>query len=311
MAYRSVIAASSPSRIFTRQRHLCIENEEGQGGRIPLEDLAFLIVESRRATLTSASVDELAGHGAAIVFCGADHMPTALTLPLSGHSTHTERLRNQIAAPTALKRQLWAFIVRTKIRGQASNLEDGPARIRLQRLISEVRSGDPKNLEAQAAKAYWSALFSENDGNPFKRQREGNGTNALLNYGYAIIRAAVARSLVGSGLNPAIGIHHSSRSNPFCLADDLLEVFRPLVDRRVHQWIHKNGTDLTMEARQHMVAFLAQPIPYGNEKGPLFHLIEQSTASLAKLLDRAAHPNGKARWERAVTDLVVPHYDDP
>lgn len=307
MVYRSVIAASGPSRVFTRERHVCIESNAGRSGRVPLEDLGVLVVETRQATITSACLDEMARAGVAVVVCGPNHHPSGLYLPLSGHSFHTQRLRHQILAPDALKRQIWSYIVRVKIRGQRQNIGGAAEQKRLERIEKAVRSGDPTNQEAQAARVYWNALFRDVGCGTFRRDVSSGGVNAILNYGYSILRAAIARGIVASGLHPALGVHHSSRSNPYCLADDLLEVFRPFVDRRVFRWVSDNGDEMSPEVRAELVRLLGSIVEYHNERGPMYHVIDQCAASLAVIYDHAVKAGSGTRWDKVARNLVVPN----
>ena len=214
------------------------------GGRepvtVPCEDLGFLIVDNPAVNYSHHALCELIANGAAVVLCGRNHLPAGLLLPLPNHTEITARLREQISLRAPLRKRLWQQLVIAKIRAQAINLFSTDAAGHLRALARQVRSGDPKNVEAQAAKAYWRAWRPESAAE-FRRDPDAaEPLNAMLNYGYAVMRAAVARALVSSGLNPTSGIHHANRSNAFCLADDLMEPLRPLVDARVRN-LHEKG----------------------------------------------------------------------
>jgi CRISPR-associated protein Cas1 len=205
------------------------------------------IVDRADASFSQASLEGIARHGGCVVICGRDHLPSAMVLPMTLHSDIGDRLRSQIALGEPLRKRLWARLVSAKLNAQATvaELADQRAASRIRGLASRVRSGDPENVESQAARIFWRSwlLPDAEAAAEFRRRpaREGGGPpNALLDYGYAVLRAAIARCLVASGLSPALGIGHSSRRNPFNLADDLLEPLRPLVDRRVRD-LHTAG----------------------------------------------------------------------
>ena len=180
----------------------------------------MLPVPGRR--IPHPSLLRLLHHGAVVVLCGPDHLPAGILLPVADNDLLTERLATQTRAPLPLKKQLWRQIVRHKITGQAGNLPaDHPIRRQLLDLAARVNSGDTSNCEGQAGRFYWPAMFGKN----FRRDPDGEPPNGLLNYGYMVFRAAIARAIVAGGLHPALGLHHSNRNNPFCLADDLVEVF--------------------------------------------------------------------------------------
>jgi CRISPR-associated protein Cas1 len=258
------------------------EPESGLASTIPCEDIGLVVVDHPQATYSHAALVRLVDFGAAVVICGRNHLPSGLLLPLGNHSEGVARLQEQIHASLPLLKRLWKQIVRAKVRNQAVNLpKDTPARVRLLALADEVKSGDPTNIEAQAAKVYWGAWLGENSG--FHRDLDGgDAVNALLNYGYAIVRAGVGRALVSAGLHPALGVHHSNRSNAFCLADDLLEPLRPLVDRRVRE-LHEAGTTaLNRETKAQLLGLLTATVPVGGQSGPLMVGLHRMAASLVE-----------------------------
>ncbi len=205
---------------------------ETNARKIPLTDIGVLILSGVGCGLSTNLVMRLVEAGAGIVLCGANYHPAALILPVEGHHEQTGRIRQQIGASLPLRKRLWQTIVQSKIRHQAEILSRWAGRDEgLMELARRVGSGDSDNKEAQAARRYWPVLF----GPTFRRNSKAGGTNALLNYGYAIIRAQMARSVAACGLHPALGIHHRNDANPFCLVDDLMEPFRPLVDHCVRE----------------------------------------------------------------------------
>ena len=195
---------------------------------IPIEDIGVVVLDNKQITITQGALAELVANSAAVITCDNKCMPTGMLLPLSGNTLHQERFRNQIEASIPLRKQLWQQTVKAKIENQAYCLQKNTSKsfVPLHVLARKVRSDDADNHEAQAAAYYWKNIFFEG----FTRDKEGVPPNNLLNYGYAILRAVIARALVGSGLLPVYGIHHHNRYNAYCLADDIMEPYRPFVD---------------------------------------------------------------------------------
>lgn len=256
--------------------------------RIPCEDLGVLIVDHDECTYTHRALSALAESGAVLVVCDGRHIPTAALLPFSSHTEVVWRVRDQIALGAPLRKRLWAAIVAAKVRGQAANLDAGGARPQLLALAQRVRSGDPDNIEAQAARAYWQAFFPRSLlGRTFRREagdREAEPPNNLLDYGYAIMRAAVARALVGAGLLPMLGIHHENRSNAFCLADDLVEPLRPLIDAAAKRLVCKGQLLLDQPTKAELLLVLTATVRVGDTVGPLNVALGRYVASLARCL---------------------------
>jgi CRISPR-associated protein Cas1 len=249
--------------------------------RVPCEDIGLLLVEHPGTTYSHAALATLLRYDGAVVICGRNHMPAGLLLPFSEHTEVVWRIHDQVALRKPLRKQLWRQLVQAKIRAQAGNLPEGSAvRRRLVSLAREVRSGDPENVEAQAARSYWSAYFGE----VFRRDPDGESVNGLLNYGYAIVRAAVARAIVAAGLLPALGIHHANRSNAFCLADDLIEPLRPCVDARVHVLAEAGQTELSPGAKKDLLGVLTAEMRVGGQAGPLMVGLHRLVASYVRCL---------------------------
>lgn len=249
---------------------------------MPMEDLGVVVLESDAITITAKAMQGLVASGAALVCCDSSHTPSAMLLPLDGNSTLTEVFRYQVAASRPLSKQLWQQIVQAKIRNQAAVLRhvNRGQPDALETMVKRVKSGDTDNREAVAARLYWDEVFGIEE---FRRQREGGGANGLLNYGYAIVRAACARALVSSGLNCALGIHHSNKYNAFCLADDIMEPFRPFVDREVNQCFNMGSTGrLTKTEKQILLNVLRIDVECGSVKRPLMNAISLCTASLVR-----------------------------
>ncbi len=289
---RKTIEISTPgTRLSVAHRQLVIERPEHPKATVPIEDLGVLVVDDGRARYTQAVFIECLAAGATVIVTGRDHLPLGMMLPMEGHHALTERHWAQVEAGAPLRKRIWQALVAAKIRQQGRVLKEaGQDEAGLTALAARVRSGDPDNLEAQAAQRYWPKLF----GRDFRRDRGADGTNALLNYGYAIVRAACARALVASGLIPSLGVWHRNRSNPFCLADDLLEPWRPIMDWKVRGLLHPGEAPPTLDDRPTRAALLSifsETVQVGGRRWPLLLGIEQSAASLAKALtlnDRAA-----------------------
>lgn len=295
MLRKTIEIATPGTRLSVTHRQLVIERPEQPKATLPIEDLGVLVVDEPRATYTQAVFIECLAAGATVIVTGRDHLPVGMMLPMQGHHTLTERHWAQVEAGAALRKRLWQTLVAAKLRQQGRVLTQTQGQdAGLKALAARVRSGDPDNYEAQGAQRYWPKLF----GKDFRRERGAENANALLNYGYAIVRAACARSLVASGLIPSLGVWHRNRSNPFCLADDLLEPWRPIVDWKVHALQPVGEAPPTLDDRPTRAALLAifnETVLVGGKRWPLLLGIEQSAASLAKALT-----------SRDRTSLVVP-----
>lgn len=250
----------------------------------PIEDIGVVLLDNKQITITAGTLEALLENNCAVISCDSKSMPVGLMLPLYGNSTQNERFRDQLGASLPLKKQLWQQTIKMKIDNQASVLFDCTgAEIRNMRVwANDVRSGDPDNLEARAAAYYWKNLFPQIK--DFTREREGIPPNNLLNYGYAILRAVVARGLVTSGLLPTLGIHHHNRYNAYCLADDIMEPYRPYVDELVVD-IVKSGVDITELSKDLKARLLSIPVlevKINGRRSPLMIAVGQTTASLYK-----------------------------
>ena len=250
----------------------------------PIEDIGVVVIDNKQVTITSGLMEALLENNCALVTCDSRSMPTGLMLPLCGNTTQNERFREQIEASQPLRKQLWQQTVQQKIINQARVLETCVnAEARCMHVWSkEVRSGDTENMEGRAAVYYWKNLFGNIPG--FTRDRNGVSPNNLLNYGYAILRAVIARSLVSSGLLPTLGIHHHNRYNAYCLADDLMEPYRPYVDRLVFDIVRQYGYDieLTRDIKALLLSIPTIDVYIGGRQSPLMIAASQTTASLYK-----------------------------
>lgn len=280
MIKRTIEVSREAAHLSVRLGQLVLAQGERLLGTVPCEDIGVVVVDHPCATYSHAALASLAGYGAVLVICGPNHLPAAMLVPLSNHSEIAHRIACQAAASRPIRKRLWKQIVQAKIRSQANNLPpDSPARSKLLALARQVRSGDPSNVEAQAARIYWAHWLPDT---LFRRDPEGSGLNALLNYGYAILRAAMARALVAAGLVPALGLYHSHRANPFCLADDLIEPLRPLVDAQVRDLFRRGTTELTPETKPPLLGILTQTVRLGRQRGPLMVHLHRMAASLVE-----------------------------
>lgn len=252
---------------------------------IPIEDIGVIVLDNKQITLTQGLIEALMDNNCALVGCNARSMPTSLTLPLAGNTLQQERFTQQIEASLPLRKQLWQQTIHAKITNQAYLLEKYTATETrcMFAWAADVRSGDPDNLEGRAAAYYWKNIFY-----PyvpfFTRGREGEPPNPLLNYGYAILRAIIARALISSGLLPTLGIHHHNRYNAYCLADDIMEPYRPFVDQLVLS-IVKSNTDyqeLNRELKAQLLSIPTLDVSIDGKRSPLMIAATTTTASLAK-----------------------------
>lgn len=266
----------------------------------PIEDIGVVVLDNRRITITQGLLESLLENNCAVITCDSHSLPVGLMLPLYGNSTQNERFRDQLDASQPLKKQLWQQTIKMKISNQAAALATctGKNSPTMLRWADDVRSGDPDNVEGRAAAYYWKNLFAGIDGlENFTRSREGEAPNNLLNYGYAILRAIVARALVSSGMLPTLGIHHHNRYNAYCLADDIMEPYRPYVDELVYSIVKDKGInnlDLSKEIKAQLLSIPTLDVVIGGKRSPLMVAVTQTTASLYKCftgeLRRIAYP---------------------
>ena len=286
---KRTLCFSNPAYLSMKNRQLVVrlekhDNEPERTATIPIEDIGIVVLDCQQITITHGLMAALLDNNASIITCDERHMPVGLMLPLEGHTVQSERFQDQLAASLPLRKQLWQQTVQQKILNQASllrelhDIETG----NMQQWASDVHSGDSTNLEGRAAAFYWSRLLPDID--DFTREREGNYPNNLFNYGYAILRAVIARALVSSGLLPTLGIHHHNRYNAYCLADDIMEPYRPYVDRLVIQTMHQYPSieDLTPDLKRSLLTIPTLEVRINGQRSPLMVAASQTTASLAR-----------------------------
>ncbi len=263
--------------LTTKLEQLVVKTEERET-TIPIEDIGFVVLEHPEIFISMTALTKLSENNAAVIFCDAKHMPCSMLLNLNNHHTQQEIFRNQINASEPLKKQLWQQTIKMKIKHQSQLLKqlDKPHKV-MDFHESKVLSGDTENREGVAAAHYWKNIFDFD----FKRERQGEYPNLFLNYGYIVLRAAVARALAGSGLLNTLGIHHHNKYNAFCLADDIMEPFRPLVDAKVIEIMKTyDEQDLIVPIKAELLSVLTQTVYFEETKSPLMVALSRTSSSL-------------------------------
>ena len=284
MIKRIVEISSARTHLSIRYRQLILKQEGEQVSSIPCEDIGVLLVDHQGVSYTHSVFTELLRCGAAVVLCGGNHHPAGMLLPIESNSVQTERFRQQIEVKEPVKKRLWKEIVRAKVKHQAKVVgKESDVYKTLMALRDRVRSGDPDNIESQASKKYWAYFI---DDEKFRRDINGLPPNNLLNYGYMVIRAAVARALCSAGLLPSLGIHHRNRYNAFCLADDMLEPFRGFVEAKVREICCESDVadELEQAVKAKLLEVLSEPVIIAGFKGPLMVGLHRTMASLQRCL---------------------------
>ncbi len=292
-----IIDIATDGRHLSRDRGFLKVTEHGtEIGRTPLDQIAGVIVHAHGTTWSSSLLVELAERGAPVVLCAANHAPKSVLMPLEGHHIQGARMRAQWNAKASFTKQAWKQIVTSKVRMQAAALSAiGEPSAPLEMMIRKISSGDRTNIEAQAARYYWPRMM----GSDFRRNTSADRENALLNYGYTVLRAATARAVVAAGLHPTIGLFHANRGNAFALADDLMEPFRPLVDCTVRAIAAKCGPEVDTEAKQQLARLIATDLPLGDGVTPVSVALIKLATSLGQ------------SFEAAKLTLALPDPPDP
>ena len=274
---------TSPVALSLRYGQLVVNSKDKDKSLTrPIEDIGYIVIDNPMISITMPLLNELCKNNVAVIFCDDKQMPLSMLMPLEANSTLQESYRFQIEASAPVKKQMWKQLVEAKIRNQAALLERiGKEGNELKPFYMNVKSGDSDNREGAAARLYWSRLFDDG----FKRDREGVPPNVLLNYGYTVLRAAVARAIVGSGLYPAFGIFHRNRYNAFPLADDLMEPYRPFVDEIVVNLSKDNEVgELDKQTKAAILRLLFADVKIGKVTRPLEVALSITTASMVKVL---------------------------
>lgn len=264
-----VIEVNGTPRHLSLKRGLAVISESGHElGRIDLDGVLSILITSPGATVTTPLLNECAFRTIPVIICDSKYKPASITVPIAHHSDQTRRIRTQATAKNGVKNKIWQTIIKAKIKNQGEVLIafGGKAAQPLKRLRLNVKSGDLGNIEAQAAQLYWPSLF----GKDFRRDQNGEGVNIMLNYGYTIIRSTMLGSMLSTGINPSLGIHHKNRKNPFCLVDDLMEPYRPLIDQIVKRLQEKTQTSLNADVKACLSAVAASDVSTTGTASPLF-----------------------------------------
>lgn len=280
MIERFIDISDASARLSVNLDRLKISTENGPEF-IPLSEIKALIVSNRQASFTHAVLSSLTKAGGVFICCDEKHMPVGMLLPITANSTQTERFAKQAGLGLPPRKRLWQQIVSAKVKAQGLLLKHlHGSDHKLETLSQKVRSGDSKNIEAQASRIYWPNLFKDPE---FRREPSREDQNRHLNYGYAVIRAVVARSICAAGLHPSLGLHHHNRYDGYCLASDLMEPFRPIVDLCVYEMIEKHGRDMALdkEEKQELLSFLTGKFQVRGRSRTLFDLASKTASSLA------------------------------
>ncbi len=283
---KKTLLFENPAHLSTKHDQLIIRKKEDTDRTIPIEDIGVILLDHYGISISQPLLGKLMENNTVVITTDTKHMPNGLLLPISGNSTQSESIRNQLAVSVPLKKQLWKQTVEAKIKNQKILLDQqGIESKTLKRLVEKVRSGDPDNFEGQAAKYYWPRLFSPFT---FNRKRFGDPPNNLLNYGYAILRSVITRSIVSSGLLPNIGIHHRNKYNAFPLADDIMEPYRPFVDELVLNILFRDESveELTTELKKELLSIPHLSVKMKSETRPLMIAASRTTASLDRCFKR-------------------------
>lgn len=279
MIGRTIEIAEEGRHLKLYRGFMVVEGADGEIGRVALDDIGCVIGSARGLTCSSNLLLALAERGAALVLLTPNHLPAAWLWPVKGHHLQNARMRAQIGVTQPLRKRLWQAVVRSKITQQGAVLESlGLQGAGFDMLARRVRSGDPDNMEAQAARRYWPLLM----GKDFRRDRSLPGANTLLNYGYTVLRAAAARSVVAAGLHPTVALHHSNRGDEMALADDLMEPFRPLVDRAVRRLTDGGCDAVDADAKRALIGVLSHDMATAAGTTPVSGCLDRLTASLAR-----------------------------
>lgn len=287
MIKRTVEISSPDVALRLKNRQLVVEKQGVRVGSIPVEDIGVLIIDSPNTVYTHSTLVEMSQASAVCVLCNSSHEPVAMVLPVAANSLVSRRKRAQADFPMPARKRLWRAFVANKIKWQALNMDNPVKRQALQVLCGKVLLDDKTNVEARAARLYWKNVFESIP--DFKRDRYGAMPNGLLNYGYMVLRSALARALCGAGLCVSLGIHHSNKYNSFCLADDVVENFRPLVDRKVKQLLAQGVDCIGQESKKSLLELLTHSVQSGEYTSPLLIAMERFAANLVKCFENPGY----------------------
>ncbi len=282
MLYRSIyIGNPAYLKLKDNQMKIICPETKNEKGSIPVEDLGLLMLDHFQITISHQLIQRLMGNNVVVISCDEAHLPHGQMLPLYGNSVHSQRIKEQIDASEPLKKQLWKQTVECKITNQIAVLEKlGNYAEPMYEYVGQVKSGDTTNMEGIAAQHYWKYLISPD----FLRERFGESPNQFFNFGYSVLRSIVARALVETGLLPVLGIFHRNKYNPYCLADDVMEPYRPFVDLLVIKWLESNpdAEELTKECKAYFLQIATRDVQIEEQTRPLLVAVKQTVSSLYK-----------------------------
>jgi len=284
MTDRTIEISGFDAHLTARLKQIQIRREGEIVTTIPAEDIGILVVDTPNSNFTNETLVSIVRGGGLVILCGSDHLPAAYVVPVVGNSLQVQRQQQQLALSERRRNRLWSHIVRAKIQNQAVAVEDTTVRQRLEILAERVGYADRTNCEASAARIYWPTMVGDPN---FRRERDGPPPNLFLNYGYTVLRAAVARALCAAGLNCAFGIHHSNRNAGFCLADDLMEPLRPWIDLAAVELYRKGLAELDKRTKAHLLGVLYQPAWFGEERSTVGNAIPRMVGTLVRYYEQA------------------------
>ncbi len=301
---RTISISTTGISLSVHNSQLVVRNDGTTISTIPLEDIGLVSLEAPGIRLSSGALLGITEAGAVVMACNEQHLPASICIPVAANSLHAEKVRHQCSASEPMRKNIWKKIVVSKIRNQRDFLNNEIATRRLDVIANKVKSGDPSNCEAQAAKTYWRSCFPE-AADKFRRDKNGEFPNSLLNYGYAVLRAATARALCCAGLHPGIGVHHHNRYSGFPLADDLMEPYRPWVDEIAREEMASGKSSLGKAEKAAALRVLTRTVGTSSGLKPLMSALEWSAATLAKAFHEFGAGNLGA--PQATTLLELPH----
>ena len=304
---RTIEISSRGTRLSLENSRIQVCREDVTLASIPAEDLAMIILSSTGISLSSGVLKAIGEAGGAVLACDDSYLPCGIFLPMSANTLHSERARLQSDLSAPMRKKLWARIIRAKVRNQARLIRSEAVNRKLLLLADQVRSGDEGNVESEAARVYWSSLFADHRAvlpAPFRRSRDGAPPNNLLNYGYTVLRAATARALCAAGLHPAVGLHHRNRYSGFCLADDVMEPYRPFVDRLVTFLAAESRFEIDKDVKSALIGVLGHDVTLPDGKYSMMVALEKTASSLAIAIERQVK-NGEPA-PAAAESLILP-----
>ena len=304
MLNRILEIAEENRYISLKRGFIVVQQGEQELGSVPLDDIAVLLLSAQGVTITKNVINALSEKGCITIFCGANYTPQSMVLPIASHTYFTKIIKTQINASEPFKKRIWQQIVVQKIKNQSLSLKNCNKQDNIELLdkISRmVKSGDPDNREAYGARMYWKSLFGET----FIRDKNGDGINSFLNYGYAIMRAGMARAICSHGLIPSLGIHHDNNLNQFCLADDLFEIYRPIVDTFVYKLTEKGEKELNPENKKVLANLLKVKVHTSEGESSVVQSMQYMVSSFVKALEIGKPDIELPDWEGNENGITI------